>query len=64
MHICISEFTISGWDNSLSPGGHQAIVWSNAGILFFGPLRTNFSEMLIEIHEFSFKKNAFENVVL
>ena len=38
------------------PGPHQAIIWTNAGILLIGPQRTNFSEILIEIHTFSFKK--------
>ena len=27
----------------------QAIIWTNAEILFIGPLATNFSEILIEI---------------
>ena len=44
-----------GSDNGFSPF-HQAIIWTNAGILLIGPLRTNFSEILIEIHVFSFKK--------
>ena len=48
--------TIFGSDNGLSPAPHQAIIWTNAGILLIGPLRTNFSEMSIEIHTFSFKK--------
>ena len=30
---------------------------------FIWPLGTNFSEMLIEIHTFSLKENAFENAV-
>ena len=56
MHICVSKLTIIGSDNGLSPGRHQAIIWTNAGILFIGPLGTNFSEILIEILKFSFKK--------
>ena len=55
-HICVSKLTILGFDNGLSPGRRQAIIWTNAGILLIGPLRTNFSEMLIGIHTFSFKK--------
>ena len=55
-HICISKLTIIGSDNGLSPDRHQAIIWTNAGILLIGPLGTNFSEILIEIHAFSFKK--------
>ena len=34
----------------------QAIIWTNAGILFIGPSGTNFSEILIGIQTFSFKK--------
>ena len=34
-------------DNGLSPGRRQAIIWTSAGILLIGPLRTNFSEILI-----------------
>ena len=55
-HICVVKLTIIGSDNGLSPGRRQAIIWTNAGILLIGPLGTNFSEILIEIHIFSFKK--------
>ena len=55
-HICVGNLTIIGSDNGLSPGRHQAITWTNIGILLIGPLGTNFSEMLIEIHTFSFKE--------
>ena len=55
-HICVGNLTIIGSDNGLSPGRRQAIIWTNAGILLIGPLGTNFSEILIEILTFSFKK--------
>ena len=55
-HICISKLPILGSDNGLSPGRHQAIISTNAGILLIWPLGTNFSEVLIEINTFSFKK--------
>ena len=55
-HICVSNQTIIGSNNGLSPGRRQAIIWTNAGILLIGPLGTNFSEILIKIHIFSFKK--------
>ena len=55
-HICVSYLTITGSDNGLSPGRRQAIIWTNAGTLLTRPLVTNFSEILIEIHTFSFKK--------
>ena len=54
--ICVGNLTIIGSDNGLSPGRRQAITWTNVGILLIGPLGTNFSEMLIEIFTFSFKK--------
>ena len=55
-HICVGNLTIIGSDNGLSPGRRQAITWTNVGILLIGPLGTNFSEILIVIHTFSFKK--------
>ena len=55
-HICVSNLTIIASDNGLSPGRRQAIIWANAEILSIGPLGTNFSEILIEIYIFSFKK--------
>ena len=55
-HICISKLTIIGSNNGLSPGQRQAIIWTNAGILLIGPMGINFSEILIKIHTFSFKK--------
>ena len=55
-HICVNKLTIIGSDNGLSPSRRQAITWTNVGILLIGPLGTNFSEMLIEIFTFSFKK--------
>ena len=55
-HICVSELTIIDSDNGLSPDRCQSIIWTNAGILSIGPLRTNFSEILIETLTFSIKK--------
>ena len=59
-HICVSKLTIIGSDNGLSPSRRQAIIWTSDGILLIGPLGANFSEILIEIHTFSFKKIPFE----
>ena len=57
MYICVSKLlNIIGSVNGSSPGRCQAIIWTNAGILLIGPLGTNFSEILSEIHTFSFKK--------
>ena len=55
-HICVSKLTSIGSDNGLSPNRRQAIIWTKAGILLFWPLGTNFSEIFIGIHIFSFKK--------
>ena len=36
-HVCIGNLTIIDSDNGLSPGQHQAIIWTNAGMLLIGP---------------------------
>ena len=55
-HICVGKITIIVSDNGLSPGRHQAIIWTNVGTLLIRPLITNLSEILIGIQTFSFKK--------
>ena len=55
-HICVSKLTIIGSDNGLAPERRQVNIWTNAGILLVGTLGTNVSEILSEIHTFSFKK--------
>ena len=55
-HICVSNLAIIGSDNGLSPGRHQAIIWSNAGILLIGPTGTNTGEFSIGTQTFSFTK--------
>ena len=55
-HICDSNLTIIGSDNGLWPDRRQAIIWTNAGIFLIEPSGRNFSEILIEIQTFSFKK--------
>ena len=52
MHMCII--------NGLLPNWRRAIIWTNAGILLIGPLAINVSEILIEIHTFSFRKMDFK----
>ena len=59
-HICVSELTIIGSDNGLSPGRRQAIIWTNDGILLIGPIGTNFNDISIGIQTFSFKKMHFK----
>ena len=58
-HICVSKVAIIVSNNGLSPG-RQAIIWTNAGILLIWPLGTNFSEISIDVHTFSFKKIPFK----
>ena len=48
-------------DNGLAPGRRQAIIYTNAGILLIGPLKTNFSEILIKYSCF-FIQIAFEKL--
>ena len=55
-HITVTKLIIIGLDNGSSPGGCQAIIWNNAGILLTRTLATNFSEILSEVLTFSFKK--------
>ena len=54
-HICVSDLTIIASDNNLSPDRNLAIIWTKAGILLIGLPGTNFSEIFIEIHIFSFE---------
>ena len=55
MHICIIKLTIIGSDNGLSPGRHQAMICTNAGILLISLLGTNSTDILIEVHIFLLK---------
>ena len=49
-----------GYDNGLSPGQRQPIIWTNARMLLIDPIGTSFLEILIEIHAFSFTKMHFK----
>ena len=51
--VCI---TVSSSVQVMSPIRHQAFTWVNAHLLAIGPLETNFSEIWIEIQNFSLKK--------
>ena len=56
MHLCVCKQSSIASDNGLSPGRHQAINGTNAGILLIRTLGTNFSKILSKILTFSFKK--------
>ena len=55
-HIYVSKLTITGSDNGLLPGQCQAFIWTNAEILLIWSIETKFSDILIKIHTYSFKK--------
>ena len=55
-HICVGKLIIIGSDHGLSPGRRHAMISTNVVIWSMGLLITNFSEIFIEIHTFSFKK--------
>ena len=59
-HICVSKLTIIGSDNGLSPDRRQAIIWTSGEILLIRPLGTSFSEIVIGIYTFSFKKKLLK----
>ena len=62
-HIYISNLSIIGSDNGLSPGQCQAIIWTNDGILLIRPLGTKFIEILIAVLTVSFKKMCLKGSV-
>ena len=61
MHGSVNWVSI-GSDNGLLPIQHQAIIWTNAGLLSILPLGTKFSEILTETKIF-INENASENIV-
>ena len=63
MHICISKLTTIGSDNGLSPNRRHAIIWTNAGILFYWTLRNKLQWNLLRNSCIFIRENAFENVI-
>ena len=55
-HIYVTESCSTASDNGLSPIRHQAIIWTNAGLLSTVPLGTIFSEISMKKQNFSFTK--------
>ena len=62
IHIYVGNLTIIGSENGLAPTKRQAIIWSNAGILLFGPTETNLSELFNRNPYIFIKENVFEKV--
>ena len=50
------NWAIIGSGNGLSPIQHQAIIWISTELWLIGSSETTFSEILIKIQQFSFKK--------
>ena len=47
MNVCVHNVAITGSDNCLLPGRHQAIISANPGIGLIEPLGSYLSEVLI-----------------
>ena len=56
-HICVNNLTIIGPDNGLSPGRHQAIIWTNAGMLLIGPEKQTSMKFYSEFIHFHSRKS-------
>ena len=56
MQKLVSKPSNIGSDNSLWPGRHQTINWTDAGTLLNGNLGTKYCDIWIQIHIFSFTK--------
>ena len=63
-HICVSKLTSSALDIGLSPGRHEAIIWTNAGIFLIRTrLRNKLQWNLKQYSCIFIQESAFENVV-
>ena len=61
--VSVDKLNIIASDNCLSSDLHEVIIWTNAGILLLWLTGTDFNDIFIDIHTFSFFQNAFENVI-
>ena len=60
-HICVSNLTIIGSDNGLSPGRRQVIIWTKMNIVYWA-LVNKLQWTLNRNLYISIQGNAFENV--
>ena len=60
---CVGNLTIIDPDNGLSPSRRQAIIWTNDGILFIGPIGINFSEFQSNFIHFHSRKYIWIDTV-
>ena len=49
-HILVVNQVTIDLDNCLSPIQHQAIIWTNGGVLLIGPTGINFIDISIKFH--------------
>ena len=63
MHICAANLAIIASDNGLSPGRHQAIIWTNVGILLYYTLRNKLQLNFNRNSSTFIEENAFETAV-
>ena len=62
-HICVCNLTIIDSDNGLSPVRRQAIIWTNASILFFWTPGNKLQRNINRNSYISIKRNPFQYVV-
>ena len=56
-HMC-HKIIIFGSDNGLSPGHHEAIIWTCAGMLLIGPIGSIFNDILIKFIQFHSRNSS------
>ena len=61
-HICASKLSIIVSDNGLSLGRHQAIIWTNDGMLFIGSLKKLQWNLNRNLYSFT-QEDQVENIV-
>ena len=59
-HVCVSNLTIIGADNGLSPGRRQAIIYTNTGILLIRTIGKKSVKSYAKLVHF-IQEKAFEN---
>ena len=60
IHLVSHILANIGLGNNLLPTWHQDVTWTNTGMLSYGSIRTNLSEISIKISKFSFKTMHFK----
>ena len=58
-YVSVNKVNI-GSDNDLASVWHQAVLWTNVGVLLLEPLGTNFSEIWNKVQTYSYKKMSLK----